>query len=135
MPQLVMLIWTAGAIHLAIVAANFILPGKLNLRENLGRVTPMVRRVFVVHWVYIVFILAIFSAACFLFAPELAGGSRLGRFISAAIAIFWLPRIPIQLFLYDAELRRQHRLGDFAMLAAIGYFVVVFGAAAIGAGA
>lgn len=135
MPTLVVLIWLAGAIHLAIVVANFTLPGKLGVRENLARVTPMIRSVFVVHWAYIVLVLMIFSAACFLYAPDLAGGSALGRFFSAAMAIFWLPRVPIQLFVYDAELRKRHRLGDVAMLAAIAYFVAVFGAAALRIGA
>ena len=129
------MIWAAGAIHVAIMAANAILPREIGYRENLQRVSPMIRSVFVVHWAYVVFVLGIFSAICFLFAPELAGGSGLGRFLAAAMAIFWAPRIPIQLFLYDAELRRRHRLGDVAMLAAIAFFVLVFGAAALRLGA
>jgi len=127
-----MLIWAAGGVQLAILAANFVVPGKLHCRENLERVSPMIRSVFVVHWIYILLMLAIFSALCFWFAPELAGGSRLGHFLSAAIALFWLPRIPIQLFVYDRELRRRHRLGDIAMLFALSFVVLVFGAAALG---
>jgi hypothetical protein len=60
------------------------------------------------------------------------GASRLGRFLSAAIALFWLPRIPIQLFVYDSESRRQHRPGDVAILLAIGFMVPAFGVAAVG---
>jgi hypothetical protein len=48
------------------------------------------------------------------------------------MAIFWMPRIPIQLFLYDPELRRQHRLGDVVILLAFSFLVIVFGAAALG---
>jgi hypothetical protein len=132
MPRLVLLIWVAGAVQLVILAANFVLPGKLQCRENLARVSPMIRHVFIVHWIYIVGILAIFSAICFGFAFDLAGGSALGRFLCSAMAIFWLPRIPIQLFVYDAELRREHRLGDVAMLLAISFIVLVFGVAALG---
>jgi len=131
MQRLIFFIWAAGAVQLLILAANFVMPGKLHCRENLVRVSPMIRQVFIVHWVYILAILAIFSALCFWFAPELAGASRLGRFMSGAIAVFWLPRIPIQLFVYDSELRRQHRLGDIAMICAIGFVVLVFGAAAL----
>jgi hypothetical protein len=132
MPNLVTLIWAAGGVQLTILAANFVLPGKLECRENLARVSPMIRHVFIVHWIYILGMLGIFSAICFGFAPDLAGGSPLGRFLSMAMALFWLPRIPIQLFVYDAGLRRQHRLGDVAMLLAISFIVVVFGAAALG---
>jgi hypothetical protein len=132
MPRFVLLIWAAGAVQLAILAANFVLPGKLQCHENLARVSPMIRHVFIVHWIYIVAILGIFSAICFGFAPDLAGGSRLGRFLCIAMTLFWLPRIPIQLFVYDAELRRKHRLGDVAMLLAITFVAAVFGAAALG---
>ncbi|HUJ31287.1 MAG TPA: hypothetical protein VLY23_08410 [Candidatus Acidoferrum sp.] len=132
MQRLIFLIWAAGAVHLAILAANAVLPEKLQCRENLTRVSPMIRDVFIVHWIYIAAILGVFSALCFRFAPELAGATRLGHFLSATIALFWLPRIPIQLFVYDPELRRAHRLGDVAMLLAISFLVLVFGVAALG---
>jgi hypothetical protein len=131
MDRLTILIWTAGAVQLAILAGNFVLPAKLECRTNLARVSPMIRHVFIVHWVYIVAILGIFSALCLFFAPDLAGASHLGRFLSATLALFWLPRIPIQLFLYDGELRRKHRLGDVMMLLALLYLVAVFGFAAL----
>jgi len=127
-------LWAAGAMQLVILAANFFLPKKLRCRENLSRVSPMIRSVFVVHWVYIVLVLGIFSALSLWFAPELAGASRLGRFLSAAIAVFWLLRVPIQLFTYDPELRRQNRFADVAFLAAFSYLGVVFSAAALGIG-
>lgn len=132
MQRIIYLIWAAGAVQLMILAANFILPEKLRCRENLARMSPILRDVFIVHWIYILAILGIFSTICFRFAPELAGASRLGRFFSAAMALFWLPRIPIQLFVYDPELRRKHRLGDVAMLTALSFLVLVFGAAAWG---
>lgn len=127
-------LWAAGAVQLVILAANFLLPKKLRCRENLSRVSPMIRSVFVVHWAYIVLVLGIFSALSFWFAPELAGASPLGRFLSATIAVFWLLRVPIQLFAYDPELRRQNRLGDIIFLAAFSYLGIVFGVAALGIG-
>lgn len=132
MNHVIWLIWAAGAVQVAMIAANAVLPKKLNCGENLGRVSPMIREVFIVHWAYIVGVLAMFAALCFGFAPELAGGSRLGRFLSAAMALFWLPRIPLQLFFYDAELRRQNRLGDVAMISALVFLVAVYGVAALG---
>jgi hypothetical protein len=125
-------LWAAGAVQLVILAANFFLPKKLRCRENLSRVSPMIRSVFVVHWIYIALVLGIFSALSFWFAPDLAGASRLGRFLSAAIAVFWLLRVPIQLFAYDPELRRQNRLSDIIFLAAFSYLGIVFGVAALG---
>jgi hypothetical protein len=132
MRSLIVWLWVAGAVQVLILAANFILPGKLNCRENLARVSPMIREIFIVHWAYIVLILGVFASISFWFAPELAGASRLGRFLAAVIAVFWLLRVPIQLFFYDPEVRRQNRLGDVIFLLAFSYLGVVFGAAALG---
>jgi hypothetical protein len=133
MRPLIPWLWVAGAIQLVIIAANFVLPKKLRCCENLVKVSPMIREVFVVHWLYIVLVLGIFTTLCFWFAPELAGGSRLGRFLSLAMAIFWLLRVPIQLFFYDPEIRRQNRLADVVFLLTFSYLGIVFGAAALGA--
>lgn len=132
MKALIPWLWAAGAVQLVIIAANFVLPKKLRCRENLARVSPMIREVFIVHWVYIVLVLGIFTSLSFWFAPELAGATRLGRYLSAAIAVFWLLRVPIQIFFYDHELRKQNRLGDVIFLLAFSYLGVVFSVAALG---
>jgi len=132
MRLLVPWLWAAGALQLVIIAANFVLPKKLQCRENLARVSPMIRAVFVVHWVYIVLVLGIFTSLSFWFAPELAGASRLGRYLSAVIAVFWLLRVPIQLFFYDSQIRKQNRFGDAIFLLAFSYLGVVFSIAALG---
>jgi hypothetical protein len=122
----------AGAIQFVILAANFVLPKKLRCRENLARVSPTIREIFIVHWAYIVLVLAIFASLSVWFAPELAGASRVGRFLSTVMAVFWLLRVPIQLFYYDPEIRRQNRAGDVVFLSAFSYLGIVFGLAALG---
>ena len=97
MQLLVPMLRVAGGVHLAIAAANLALPRKLRYRENLSKVSPVIRQIFVVHSAYILYVVLVFAALCFLFAPELAGGDRLGRFLSAVMAIFWLARAPVQL--------------------------------------
>jgi hypothetical protein len=125
-------VWAAGVLQLVIIGANFVLPKKLQCRENLARVSAMIRTVFVVHWVYIVLVLGIFTSLSFWFAPELTGASRLGRYLSAVIAVFWLLRVPIQLFFYDPEIRKQNRMGDVIFLLAFSYLGVLFSIAALG---
>ena len=132
MPSLVRLIWIAGAVLVVLIAANLALPRKIDCRENLSRVSPLIRQVFIVHWIYIVLVLAIFASLCLFFAQDLSGASRLGRFLSGAMAIFWLLRIPLQFFFYDPEVRRQHRLGDVAYILAITYLAAIFSVAALG---
>ena len=63
MHPLVPWIWAVGAIHLAIVAGSALLPGKLQLHENLAKLPPFLRQVFLVHWLYILIVLVFFSSA------------------------------------------------------------------------
>lgn len=124
------LLYAAGALQLVVVAANFVIPGRLDFEGNLAKTSLMVRQIFRVHHVYIVGVLAFFAALCFLFPEELAGGSGLGRFTTGFIAVFWGLRLPVQLFYYDPEVRRANRLEDVlfgSLLATLaGLFAVVF---------
>ena len=124
-------IWAAGAVHVGIIAANVPLPEKLRVRDRLAGVPRFIRQIFYVHWLYIVLVLAMFAALCFGFAPELAGATAMGRFLSAFMAGFWLLRIALQLFYYDREIRRQNRTLDALYLGALMFLVVVFGFAAL----
>jgi hypothetical protein len=125
------LIWGAGAVHVGIIAANIPLPGRLQVRQKLAGVPRFVRQIFYVHWVYIVIVLGLFAALCFGFAPDLAGASALGRFLSGFMAGFWLLRIGLQVFYYDREIRRENRALDLLYLASLIVLVVIFGMAAI----
>jgi hypothetical protein len=124
-------IWGAGAVHVGIMAANIPLPGRLRVRERLAEVPRFVRQIFYVHWVYIVIVLGMFAALCFGFAPELAGASGLGRFLSGFMAGFWLLRIGLQIFYYDREIRRENRVLDLLYLGSLVVLVVIFGTAAV----
>ena len=132
MNPLVPWIWAAGVVHLSIAAANFALPKRLQVRENAARLSLILRQVLYVHWLYIVIVVLLFAALCLLFAPELAGASPLGRFLSGAMAAFWLLRIPLQLFYYDREARRRNRSLDMLYLLALVFLSGVFSAAALG---
>jgi hypothetical protein len=113
------------------MAANIPLPRRLLVRERLAGVPRFVRQIFYVHWVYIVLVLGLFAALCFGFAPELAGASALGRFLSGFMAGFWLLRIVLQVFYYDREVRRENRRLDLIYLGALVVLVVILGTAAL----
>ena len=126
------LLWAAGAVHLGLAAMNFFLPSRIQLGENLAKVSPMVRQMAIVHHAYIVAVLVGFALLCFYYPADLASGRGLGRALAAGISIFWLGRIPIQLFVYDRELRRKHRGIDILLLAMVSFMGGVLGLAAIG---
>jgi hypothetical protein len=124
-------IWGAGFVHVGIMAANIPLPGRLRVRERLAGVPRFVRQIFYVHWVYIVIVLGLFAALCFGFAPDLAGASGMGRFLSGFMAGFWLLRIVLQIFYYDGEVRRENQVLDRLYVGALIVLVVIFGMAAL----
>ena len=125
------LIWGAGAVHLGIVAANVSLPGRLRVQDRLVGAPRFLRQIFYVHWIYIVIVVGLFAALCFGFAPDLAGASLLGRFLSAFIAGFWLLRIVLQIFYYDREVRRENRGLDLLYVGSLIALVAIFGVAAL----
>jgi hypothetical protein len=125
------ILWLAAAVQMAIAASNIFLPRILRYRENLSRVSPIIRQIFVVHSAYLVGVVLLFAVITVGFTSDLASGHGLGRFLSAAIAFFWLCRMPLQLFYYDANLRRSNRWGDLAYNAAAGFLCIAYGAAAL----
>jgi hypothetical protein len=125
-------LWLAAAIQAAVVLVNFVLPGKLRVREGIAPLPRFLRQVFIVHWIYIVLTVALFSALCFLFPRDLAGASPLGRFLSGFLAFFWGLRIALQLLYYDAEVRRRNRFLDLGYLAGLFALVGILSAAAAG---
>ena len=120
----------AGAVQLAIGLANLPLASRLQYRKNLAGASEIVRQIFYVHAAYIVLVVLGFAALSLLFPEELVSGRPLGRFLSTFLAIFWLLRVPIQLFYYPVEIRRQNRLADVIFTVAFAFLAIVFGLAA-----
>ena len=131
MTPMIVAIWIAGGIQLAIAAANLEVARKLDYRGNLAKLTPMVGQVFLVHAVYIVLVILWFSALCLIFAARLASGDPLARFLTGGLAAFWGLRAVIQLIFYDKKVRKDHRLQDVAFLAACALLTGIFLVAAL----
>jgi hypothetical protein len=124
--------WVAGILQWLVAASNLFAARLFRYRENMAKVTPFVREVFIVQNVYIMATVATFGVLCIGFAPELAGRSALGRFLSGFLAIFWGGRILIQLFFYDKDVRRSRPIANTAFLATFVYLCGLFSLAALG---
>jgi hypothetical protein len=125
-------LWVAGVLHGLVAASNLAAARIFRYREEMAKVTPVVREVFLVQNLYIMATVATFGVLCILFAPDLAGRSTLGRFLSGFLAIFWGARVVIQLVLYDKALRRSRPVADLAFLATFLYLSGLFAVAALG---
>ena len=128
---MIWLLRLAGIVHLILLGANIALPGILDFKAELKKVAPIIRQIFIVHHAYIMLILALFAALCLGFPQELMGASRLGRFLCGFMAAFWLARLPIQFFFYDAELKRRHPLGHWAFSLAVASIAAVLTISAV----
>jgi hypothetical protein len=129
--NLTFLIQIAGGLQLITAAANFFLPAKLKYRENLAKVSPIIRQIFTVHATYIVLVLIGFGLICLLFPADLCGASPLGKFLCEFLAVFWGLRVVLQILYYDRAVKREHPLGAFFFGAVFLYLAVAFAAATL----
>src|ERR1700722_16628889 len=130
--SLIACIQVASFLHLLVASVNFFAFRKFGYRENLQKVSPVVREVFLVQNAYLVLVLAGLALVCFCFASELAGGSPLGRPLAGFLSAFWGARIVVQLVLYDRQLRRENWRFDLLFLGAFTYMTVIFTLGALG---
>jgi hypothetical protein len=116
----------AGGLQLVIAVANFFAPAKLHYRENLSKVSPIIRQIFTVHSIYIVLVLVAFGLISLLFPMDLRGDSSLGKFIGVFLAIFWGLRVVLQFVYYDKAVKKENPLGTFCFGAAFLYLAATF---------
>ena len=134
MAALIPWIWFAGMLHLLMAGTSLLLAHPLRYRENLSRVSPIIRQIFIVHSGYITLVLLGFGALCFGFAVDLAGGSPLGKSISGFLSLFWALRIFVQFFYYDSKMKSEHPVLNAGFLAVFIYLTLVFAIATLGGG-
>ena len=92
----------AGVCHFGILAASALVPRVLSWRTELRALSPLSRHLVWTHGVFIVLVIVAFGVISVAGAADLAAGSRLARLVCGFIAAFWLARLLVQLFLFDA---------------------------------
>lgn len=93
----------AGVCHFGILLASALVPRVLDWRGELARVSPLSRHVVWTHGVFIVLTIVAFGVITVANAGTLAAGSTLARWFCGFVAVFWLSRLVVQLFLFDAR--------------------------------
>lgn len=93
----------AGLLHFAVLVASALTPRVLDWRTNLAMLPPFLRRLFWVYGAFIVLVIISFGVLTLLNADELASGAALSRSVCAMIALFWLTRLGVQFFVFDAR--------------------------------
>jgi hypothetical protein len=97
------LLLVAGLLHFAILIASALVPRVLDWRANLAPLNSFLRRLFWVYGVFIVLMIIGLGTLTLLNARAMAAGEPVARSLSAFIAIFWLARLAVQWFVFDAS--------------------------------
>lgn len=127
------LIFVGGILHLGTLLGSAQVPRELRFREELPKLAPLLQHWILVAGGYVVLDLVAFGLISICCAKELASGTPLARAFCGFVAIFWLVRLMIGIFLFDAGpyLRNWFlRLGYHGLTAVFTYHTLVYGAAA-----
>ena len=128
------LILLGGVCHFGILMASALVPRVLDWRGELQRLSPLSRHLVWTHGAFIVLVIVGFGVVSVLHARDLAGGAALARTVCGFIAVFWLARLAIQLFLFDARpylTRPLLKFGYHALTAVFAYLGAVYAWAAL----
>jgi len=123
-----------GLLHFAVLVASALAPRVLDWRTNLATLPPFLRRLFWVYGCFIVLVIISFGLLTLLHPDELASGAALPRFVCAMIAIFWLARLGVQFFVFDARpflTTRFLRLAYHGLTLLFAALVFIYGCAAL----
>ena len=124
-------LWVAAVLQWLVASSNLFAARIFAYREELAKLSPFVREVFIVQNIYIMSTVAMFGIVSIVITPELAGGSDLGRFLSGFLAIFWGGRIILQLFFYDHAVKRSRPIANLVFLATFICLCGVFAVACL----
>jgi hypothetical protein len=128
------LLLTGGLLHFVILIASAMAPRVLDWRHNLAGLDPFLRRLFWVYGGFIVLVIVSFGGLTLSRADELTSGTPLSRTVCAIIAIFWLARLGVQFFVFDARgflTTTFLRLGYHGLTLLFAALVFIYGSAAL----
>ena len=123
-----------GVLHFVILIASGLTPRLLDWRTNLATLHPFLRRLFWVYGSFIVLVIVSFGTLTVLRADELASSIPLARAVCAIIALFWLARLLVQFFVFDARpflTTTFRRVGFHGLTFLFSALVFIYGCAAL----
>ena len=129
---------SCGVLHLGILVASALVPSTLDWRNELAKLRPLSRQLIWVHGVFIVLVIVAFAMISLLLPNDLASGTPLARAVCAFVSIFWLARLVVQFFVFDAKPMLTNRLlkiGYHGLTVVFAVLVVAYGWAALFPGA
>ena len=128
------LILLGGVLQFGILIASALVPGVLNWRDELRKLSPLTRHLVWVHGAFVVMTITALAIVSVTSAGSLASGQLLARSVCAFIAIFWGVRLVLQFALFDPRpylTTPLLKLGYHGLTLVFSYLAVMFGYAAL----
>lgn len=101
MPNLISLVFLAGAAQLCLVTVSLIIPRVLRWSEDVAQLRPLTRQVFWTYAAYIWSTNLFFGIVSVAMPAELVSGTQVSLALTLFMAIYWGARIGIQFFYFD----------------------------------
>lgn len=126
----ILILKLASLSYLGLLAAGFLMPRAVGLRQHLGALPTFIRQLFWVYYAFIGLCLVCFGLGTFFLADQLASGTLLARAVCGFLALFWSVRLVAGTFVLDLRpylTNRWRRAGLAAANVVFTCLPVVYG--------
>lgn len=96
-------LYLAAAAHFGILTASALTPRALKWNEHLKELPRLMRQLFWVYGVFIVFIIISFGTLTLIHREAILAGDTIAKSLCGLIALFWGLRLLVQLAIFDAK--------------------------------
>jgi hypothetical protein len=103
----------AGGLLLLLSAAHGGFSRYFGWKQELGRLSPLTRQMFLVHTFFIALVVALLGGLSLFCTDALLTPGPLSRAVLAGIFVFWLLRLAFQWFVYSSTIWRGRRFYTF----------------------
>lgn len=132
-PLMIPLLKAAGLLHFGILCAGLCMPKVVGLRKHIAALPPFIRNLFWVYYTFIGACLIGFGLFTYCMADELAAGTTLAKAVLIFMALFWLLRVIVAVFIFDVTpylTTKLMRVGYWCTNLVFGYFTAIYAIAA-----
>ena len=134
MKPLELSLYLAALTHFGILTASAMAPRALDWKNHLRELPRMIRQLFWVYGVFIVFMIISFGVLTLMHVDAILKGDTVARSLCVLIAVFWGLRLVVQLVVFDAKpflTNAWRRLGYHTLTAAFLFLTAVYTTAAL----
>jgi len=128
--NIIQLLMVAGIGQIGLVLGSTLVPRLLGWRDELEKVSPMIKQMFWVYAIYIFMTNLSFGLLSVLVPEILSDGTMLAAIVTGFISVYWISRLFIQFFYFDRKnfpSGKHYRLGEAALVVLFVFLSAVYG--------